>query len=413
MAISYITGAAGGNSTADIATQAGDLLVAFAWDESNTLPTSPAGWSVATSLGGTNSNSALLASKVATSSSTSSGTFTGADNLIIQVYRSDIGDVSLGGLSDWSDFSFTNTINYKAVTLTDGDGSSWVAGFAGHRSNNVDLTIVPTGWTNRINRTPTTSRSSGCDSTTGVTEWLGQTISAGGSSSAYKAIVVELVETASSVAIDDLTDPLNTNSTLTVNGSGFEVNDTNSKIEQIQGANTALLADGAWSDTQIVTIGADVESTALYYGTHDIKVTTHSGATATKSTEVIPAVNNDYVQLVGVAVAGDRITAIPDLDGTEQLRYQAFLYQGASITPYDVIVNDDATFSISGATPDGNYSFQVRAYDFTDESWGAVGTQSFTVDNGGIIPSIRSGMISSMKSGMISSMITKMIREES
>lgn len=412
MAISYITGAAGANSTADITTQAGDLLVAFAWDESNTLPTSPAGWSVATSLGGTNNNSALLASKVATSSNTSSGTFTGADNLIIQVYRSDVGDVSLGALSDWSDFSFTNTINYKAVTLTDADGSSWVAGFAGHRSNNVDLTIVPTGWTNRINRTPTTSRASGCDSTSGVTEWLGQTISAGGSSSAYKSIVVELVEIASSVVITDVTDPLNNDSVVTVNGSGFEAQGVGSSVTQSQGANSSTLSINTWSDTQVTADSLDIETTALYYGAQQITLDADSGASANESFDCIPAVNNDYVQLVGVSVVGDRITAIPDLDGTEQLRYGSFLYQGASITPYDVIVNDDATFSISGATPDGNYTFPVRAYDFADESWGTVGTQSFTVDNGGIIPVEGGGMISSMKSGMISSMITKMIRGE-
>jgi len=163
---------------------------------------------------------------------------------------------------------------------------------------------------------------------------------------------------------------LNTDSTLTINGSGFEALGAGSKIEQIQGVNVVELADGTWGGTQIVTTGADVEATVLKYGTHDITVTADSSATATLATNAVPATNNSFVNLTSVATSGDRITAIPDLAALDQVRYQSVLFQGGSPTANTVTVNVDATFTISGGTPDGNYTFEVRAWDDNDETWG-------------------------------------------
>lgn len=382
MSISYVGGSTGTSSAVIPATQIGDLILVYSYSQNSTVPTKDPSFATVVAITPALS-SEILGYKIATSTSETTGTWTNSEGMIVQVYRSSTGSLSIGSSPSTFGFGSGTTVRYDTITLDDSSGSSWVAGFAGHNSNNGALNTPPTGMTNREFFTSAALRAAGHDTNGGVTSWVQTDVSIGGSAGSYATVVAEIKETASSVTIDDVTDPLKTSSSLTINGSGFEALGANSKIEQIQGAITVELADGAWSDTQIVTTGADVESTTLKYGTHDIKVTAHSGATVTKSTSAIPATNNDYVNVVSLATSGDRITAIPDLAALDQLRYQSVLYQGGSPTAYTVTVNADATFSISGSAPDGSYTFEVRAWDNDDSTWGTAANQNVTIGAGG------------------------------
>lgn len=403
MTISYVSGDATNSDSITLpAHQTDDLILIFAYNQGATIPSIPAGYTNVNTL--SNNGGLRLGYKIATSASETSGTWTNAEAVNVQVYRSNAGTLSIGSGSA-TNADFSTSVTYQAITLDDTSGSSWVAPFMGHQRNDTSGT-PPTGTVSRTSVNVTALDTHGFDTNGGVTSWTQQVVSETPAAGFWVSVVAEIVETGSSVVINDVTDPISTNSTLTVNGSGFEANDANSKIEQIQGAITVLLGDGTWGDTQIVTTSADVESTTLKYGTHDIKVTAHSGANASKSTSAIPALNNDFVNITSVATEGDRITAIPDLAANDQIRYQSLLHQGGSPASGNVTVNADATFSISGNPPDGNYTFEVRVWDANDQTWGTAANQNVTISAG----DVTDGMISPMVSAMIEPMIGPMIK---
>lgn len=189
MAVSFV-GANGANGTSVTlpAHQVGDLLIAIAFrDGSNTAPSQPANtgatapWVTITTASG-NSNSARFSYAIATTTNHTSGTWTNASELVVAVYRgARIGNFATAGVN-------SNTITYPAVTLVTNNGTSWVAGLAGHRlSTQVD--IPPPGMTNRgssINLSAAIHDTNG-----GVTDWTAQSV-VQNASSGWKSMSLEI-----------------------------------------------------------------------------------------------------------------------------------------------------------------------------------------------------------------------------
>lgn len=195
MAISFVGGTTGPDTATMPTHQSGDLILIWAYNETNsTVPTKPAAYTDVISAASGN-NGFILGSLIATSSSEVTGTWTGAESILVQIYRSSTGTLSIGS----APAAFTNfgtLIEYGAITLDDTSGSSWVVGFAGHRSNNVNLSLAPTGMVNRTFDTPALSRAGGHDTNGGVTSWSSQSVEGGGSASSWHSTVAEIVETA-------------------------------------------------------------------------------------------------------------------------------------------------------------------------------------------------------------------------
>ncbi len=182
------SGAAAATSLSVMPThQAQDLLVAYAYrDGNNTAPTVPAGWTVPTGgSGGANTNSAVIASKRATSSSEVSGTWANATGLVIEVWRGagGIGAVALGGGSG-------NTITYPAAALTDKIGSSIVSRFAGHRTATNLLTNTPAGY---LARAGVATEARSLDTAVGVTGDPASATQSVNQSSGWRAATIELI----------------------------------------------------------------------------------------------------------------------------------------------------------------------------------------------------------------------------
>ena len=116
----------------------------------------------------------------------------------------------------------------------------------------------------------------------------------------------------------------------------------------------------------------------------NVSANSPSAGSDTISATVIPATNNSYVNLSGtLASSGDRITAIPDLVAGDQLRYQSILYDGATPTSYAVTVFIDGTYSITGGPiPSGTYTFEVAAWDDSDDTWSAGVNQTVVIQAG-------------------------------
>lgn len=188
MTVSYVgANAAAATSVTIPAHQVGDLILIFAYrDGSNTSPTTPtAGGTVPTWINissvGSNTNSTNFRYAVATSTTTTSGTWTNATEILCMVYRG----ASIGANGGTGGAS--TTISYPAITLQRQDNSSWVVGIAGHRTA-TNVEVAPSGMTNRIS---TGTELAGHDSDGTRTNWTAQSVTVN-ASSGWRSSVVEL-----------------------------------------------------------------------------------------------------------------------------------------------------------------------------------------------------------------------------
>lgn len=190
-----LVGSATGTTSAVIpAHQAGDLILCWAYrDGSNTLPTLPTGqdWTSLDGVTGANTNAARLVAKIADGSSETTGTFTSATSVVVAVYRPKPGYSATWGAVAAATGAST-TVSYPAVSLQNTDGSSWVAGFAGHRSTNTALETPPTGMVNRATVVDGTDEAAAHDTNSGVSAWSATSVSVGGTSSGWRAATVEI-----------------------------------------------------------------------------------------------------------------------------------------------------------------------------------------------------------------------------
>lgn len=211
MPISAISNATAATTTVAMPTEAtGDYILASVWRTgSTTAPTIPSGWTLIKSTTSTTCWGGIYF-KVAASSSETTGTWTSATSVEINVYRG----VSGIGTST-SGVGSSTSITYPAVTLTKTDSTSWVFRAAMGKTMTNMLTNVPTGYTARGGiATPTGDAICGCDSNTGLAFSPGTGTQAITPTSIWLAFSVELVATVPpSAAISTLTDDFNTGST--------------------------------------------------------------------------------------------------------------------------------------------------------------------------------------------------------
>jgi len=180
-------------------------------------------------------------------------------------------------------------------------------------------------------------------------------------------------------SITSITDPAITGVALTITGTAFEAVQGTGGVTQEQGAVIVGLTETAWSDTSITATSAVIEVTGLKYGSNTIKVTVDAGGNDTTTFVANPVADNSYIDLTSIATAGDRITAIADLAIGDQIRYEALLQLEGVPTVYTVAVNADATFSVDGSTLDGIYTFNIRAWDTSDQTWGTAADQTVVI----------------------------------
>lgn len=153
MTIQFV-GAASANATsvAIPAHQSGDLLVIAAYcNASATTPTIPNNWIGAIS-GGGSSNYLGVFWLEATSAAMTSGAWTGVDHLICSVYRPSTGRrlaVSRATGMATGTGGIGAAIAYNSLLDIGVPADAWMVGVAGHRSNDTDIEVAPSGFTNR------------------------------------------------------------------------------------------------------------------------------------------------------------------------------------------------------------------------------------------------------------------------
>lgn len=186
---------ASGTSVSIPSHQAGDLIVIFAYrDVSNTPPSLAGGW-INISSGGSSvftPNSSRLAYTIAGDGSTTSGTWTNASAVVAQVYRGQSVSNPIG--TNNSQTGFSSTVTYPSVSLQNSDGTSWVAGFAGHRNSNTNLENAPSGMTNRTSaiNSGAAAEVAGHDTVGGTSSWSSQGVGVGGTTGAWMTRTLEI-----------------------------------------------------------------------------------------------------------------------------------------------------------------------------------------------------------------------------
>jgi hypothetical protein len=196
-ALSFIcASSAAATSTAACAGEAaGDLLLVTAGTTaSGTIPTLAAGFTnintAAITTGPAGSRIALRAGWItAAASSTTSGTWTNATDVVMQVYRGQAGS-PIGNNAPTT--GTATSVTYAADTLVATDASSWFTGSALRNTADSLMSTAPSGMINRSSA-PATPVIAGHD-TNGpdASNWPSTNVTGFGASASFASIVVEL-----------------------------------------------------------------------------------------------------------------------------------------------------------------------------------------------------------------------------
>lgn len=235
MAISFVGQAQAAATTVTTPTHAvGDLIIIFAYRNTTTAPSLPAGYTTINTASG-NSNSYRVGYKIATATNDSSGTWTNAKVLQCVVYRG-VGGISGIGNNSGATKAASTTANIPARTMQDASGGSWVVAFAGSRQTTSQGAPLAGATTQRgTSQAGTTSMAMVADTNGGVSSFSATT-SANGSSVTSSGISIEILPPGATAAAA-LTDDFDDNSldatkweSGTTGGSTFA--ETNQQIEE-------------------------------------------------------------------------------------------------------------------------------------------------------------------------------------
>lgn len=170
--------------TFSVAPTALDAIIVFAHkDGATSASTLPTGYELLNSAG-VSLNSGTLAVRISDGTETTTGTWTGATSIAAVIYRganvAPLGNLANGGAA-------SATIAYNTFTLDVTTGTSWVVGFAGHRSA-TNVNQAPTGMTLVASATDIAVS----DTNAGVSSWSTQSVSVN-ASSGWESFAVELL----------------------------------------------------------------------------------------------------------------------------------------------------------------------------------------------------------------------------
>jgi len=362
-----LTTSTGVNSATLPAHNTGDLLVIWAYrDGNNNTPTVPGGWTAitATGLTGSNTNSAVLAYKVAASNAEVSGTWTNATGLVAVVVSG--ATVGIGANSGVS-YAANAVITYPAISaLTNSSGSSIVIAFGGHRSVDTSVEVPPTGLTNIATDIPGGTCEVGAAYTTsGVTSFAAAAGSgSGGTSSGYAAASLEILNAASTALNATLvategTDTAAIAASLT----------TSAALATTEGADTTAISASLITSADLaVTEGTDTLSVAAVVSTTGSLASTEGTDTAAISVFVGTSISlaaTEGTDTAAIAASLTTSAALATTEGTDTAAIAASLTTSADLATTEakdtLAVAASLTTSAALATTEAKDTLAVAA----------------------------------------------------
>lgn len=194
-----VTMALSSTTTVVIPTHAvGDYIVMFTYrDGNNNTPTLPAGWTALspTGLVGVNSNTGLLAYKIAASAGETSGTWTNATGLVVAVIKqAGAGPLGLGNDSNitYGAGPTGGDIPYTGLTLANNDNHSVILAFGGQRDTGGNFGSAVSGMTIGVSGAGSSCIIGGHYTTTGASSFSTRNVNIGSGSFGYATATVEI-----------------------------------------------------------------------------------------------------------------------------------------------------------------------------------------------------------------------------
>jgi hypothetical protein len=201
MAITFVSSASNlGNSITSFPThEKNDLLLFLAYnDGASTAVTRPTGWVARTGLGIGASGFMLVAYQVAQNSSTTSGTWTNADAVMVMVFRPGLDEtIGVNYLSSTQGTSTTMTYAAPAAGTFETGADQALIGLIANRSNTNTL-LPPGTMTNAQYITDTTFGMAGHYQLSRTTAWTATNVIEA-TSTAYRTIVLGLTAVSNSI----------------------------------------------------------------------------------------------------------------------------------------------------------------------------------------------------------------------
>ncbi len=341
MALSFVSSTAYSAASGALPTfAAGDLaLVAAYRDGSNTAPSLPAGWlNVASS--GANTNSMRVGYRVLQGTDTSTGTWTNATEIQVMVLRGQatphVGGVGSGGANN------SNAIIYPALTMTVTDGTSWVIGFAGHRTATDVNAKAATGMTSRS----ASVTSQGMHTAAGVSSFASTayttTVNASSGWRSYSveilAAVTEKVTGTARISLQAAQTPATrTSHSLTIRGRVTAANGEKFRVQLYEGASsrsavletsalttslanyTLAISDadaatiGSYADLEVRVIGASPAGFAAVFEVAQVSLSLPAPASGSSFGASVLPITAALVTQGSVVAAGAKTTGVARL----------------------------------------------------------------------------------------------------
>ena len=201
MAISFVGAADAAATSITLPAHAADDLIIISAHraDSSSAITLPAGFTEL--FGGASSTSYMrVGYKVAASASETSGTWTGAQSIVVAVYRGIDPADPVGAVASTIHSALTGQNTYPALTLERTDNTSWVT-LVGGADDATSPLGPPSGTTSRAFRKNSLSETAIFDSNAGVSSWTAKTGTEGFNTSPRISVSVELLEPISAVAL--------------------------------------------------------------------------------------------------------------------------------------------------------------------------------------------------------------------
>lgn len=183
----------------------------------------------------------------------------------------------------------------------------------------------------------------------------------------------------SGVTVDDSPDDIRVTESRTVRITTLGASLTTGNVDVFinSDANTALTPSAVTlvsGNTYDVAFAVTDEYAGLKYSAtgYPVIISTPDGDATSGNIPYLPVTGNDFVNIT--AGPGDFTVSLGALASGDQIEWETL---GG-----DVDVDDECIITYTGADPDG-LTFDVRAWDDTDDTWGNFATQTLTTGGGG------------------------------
>ncbi|MBL4761396.1 MAG: hypothetical protein JKY93_01695 [Gammaproteobacteria bacterium] len=196
--------------------------------------------------------------------------------------------------------------------------------------------------------------------------------------------------------ISSATASVSTGDSITIVGENLGAIQAGGSVRFVQGALSLLATITGWTDTQIVIVTPNIESSILKYGTTTLLVQNDNGDSVIQDVAINPVSPREAIGVtsydanavgtlqfsvgggVSLPESGDQLVNDP----------QVYIQAGAAVAGFSISIANDMSYAIVGAgdLDAGSYEIRnVRGYDQSESVWGDLLSIGFIMAGSGAV----------------------------